>query len=113
MVKRRASIGSSPRDDGDNFSEHPWTRTEIAVHSSFKHLNEKVNFRPSRLLSAVPGRLYSIARAPSFLAILLERPFFVVNKAFPAEAGIFIEFSTKPRRAGNRILNEIQGLPIV
>jgi hypothetical protein len=57
--------------------------------------------------------LYSIARAPSFLAILLERPFFVVNKAFPAKAGIFIEFSAKPRSAGNRILNEIQGLPIV
>jgi hypothetical protein len=65
------------------------------------------------MLPTASGGRHSIARVPAFLAILFERPLFVVNKALPSVAAIFIEFSAKPRSAGNRILNEIQGLPIV
>jgi len=47
------------------------------------------------------------------LTFPFELPFFVVNKALPAGAGIFIEFSGKPRRTCLDILNEIRGLLIV
>jgi hypothetical protein len=86
---------------------------EPVLRSSFTNHSNTLTRRLISGVTCAPGRPHSIARAPAFLAILFQRPFFVVNKALPGTLGIFIEFSVKPRNAGIDIINEIQGLPIV